>query len=147
MAGPPACSPCSNNWIGRSTGAEIVFKLEGREGEIKVFSTRADTVFGVTFMTLAPEHPLVESLIAGRENEAEIRAFIERTRNMDRLDRQSETLEKDGVFTGAYCLNPFTGDRIPIWLGNFVLADYGTGAVMAVPAHDQRDFDFARKLH
>ena len=135
-----------HNWIGRSTGAEIVFKLEGREGEIKVFSTRADTVFGVTFMTLAPEHPLVESLIAGRENEAEIRAFIERTRNMDRLDRQSETLEKDGVFTGAYCLNPFTGDRIPIWLGNFVLADYGTGAVMAVPAHDQRDFDFARKF-
>ena len=135
-----------HNWIGRSTGAEIVFKLEGREGEIKVFSTRADTVFGVTFMTLAPEHPLVESLIAGRENEAEIRAFIERTRNMDRLDRQSETLEKDGVFTGAYCLNPFTCDRIPIWLGNFVLADYGTGAVMAVPAHDQRDFDFARKF-
>ena len=135
-----------HNWIGRSTGAEIVFKLEGREGEIKVFSTRADTVFGVTFMTLAPEHPLVESLIAGRENEAEIRAFIERTRNMDRLDRQSETLEKDGVFTGAYCLNPFTGDRIPIWLGNFVLADYGTGAVMAVPAHDQRDFDFAHKF-
>ncbi|WP_418764610.1 leucine--tRNA ligase [Mailhella sp.] len=135
-----------HNWIGRSTGAEIVFPLEGREGEIKVFSTRADTVFGVTFMTLAPEHPLVESLIAGRENEAEIRAFIERTRNMDRLDRQSETLEKDGVFTGAYCLNPFTGDRIPIWLGNFVLADYGTGAVMAVPAHDQRDFDFARKF-
>ena len=111
-----------------------------------MFSTRADTLFGVTFMTLAPEHPLVESLIAGCENEAEIRAFIERTRNMDRLDRQSETLEKDGVFTGAYCLNPFTGDRIPIWLGNFVLADYGTGAVMAVPAHDQRDFDFARKF-
>ena len=134
------------NWIGKSVGAEIVFPLEGREDEIKVFSTRPDTVFGVTFMTLAPEHPLVESLIAGRENEAEIRAFIERTRNMDRLDRQSDTLEKDGVFTGAYCLNPFTGRRIPIWLGNFVLAEYGTGAVMAVPAHDQRDFDFARKF-
>ena len=135
-----------HNWIGRSTGAEIVFKLEDRDEVIKVFSTRADTLFGVTFMTLAPEHPLVESLIAGRENEAEIRAFIERTRNMDRLDRQSETLEKDGVFTGAYCINPFTGDRVPIWLGNFVLADYGTGAVMAVPAHDQRDFDFARRF-
>ncbi len=135
-----------HNWIGRSVGAEIVFKLADGEGEIKVFSTRADTLFGVTFMTLAPEHPLVESLIAGRRNEAEIRAFIERTRNMDRLDRQSETLEKDGVFTGAYCINPFTGDRIPIWLGNFVLADYGTGAVMAVPAHDQRDFDFARRF-
>lgn len=135
-----------HNWIGRSTGAEILFKLEGREESIKVFTTRADTLFGVTFMTLAPEHPLVESLIAGRENEPEIRAFIERTRNMDRLDRQSENLEKDGVFTGAYCINPFTGDRVPIWLGNFVLADYGTGAVMAVPAHDQRDFDFARRF-
>lgn len=135
-----------HNWIGRSTGAEIAFRIEGREEDIKVFSTRADTLFGVTFMTLAPEHPLVESLIAGRGNEPEIRAFIERTRNMDRLDRQSETLEKDGVFTGAYCINPFTGDRIPIWLGNFVLADYGTGAVMAVPAHDQRDFDFARRF-
>ena len=134
------------NWIGKSEGAEIVFPLDGREGEIRVFSTRPDTVFGVTFMTLAPEHPLVESLIAGRENEGEIRAFIERTRNMDRLDRQSDALEKDGVFTGAYCLNPFTGRRIPIWLGNFVLAEYGTGAVMAVPAHDQRDFDFARKF-
>lgn len=134
------------NWIGKSTGAEIVFPLDGRDGEIKVFSTRPDTVFGVTFMTLAPEHPLVDSLIKGRENEKEIRAFIEKTRNMDRLDRQSEALEKDGVFTGAYCLNPFTGRRIPIWLGNFVLADYGTGAVMAVPAHDQRDFDFARKF-
>lgn len=135
-----------HNWIGRSTGAEIIFRLEGREDVIKVFTTRADTLFGVTFMTLAPEHPLVESLIAGRENEAAIRAFIERIRNMDRLDRQSENLEKDGVFTGAYCINPLTGDRVPIWLGNFVLADYGTGAVMAVPAHDQRDFDFARRF-
>lgn len=134
------------NWIGKSVGAEIVFPLEGREGEIRVFSTRPDTVFGVTFMTLAPEHPLVESLIAGKPDEPAIRAFIDRTRSMDRLDRQSDTVEKDGVFTGAYCLNPFTGDRIPIWLGNFVLADYGTGAVMAVPAHDQRDFDFARKF-
>ncbi len=134
------------NWIGKSVGAEIVFPLEGREGEVRVFSTRPDTVFGVTFMTLAPEHPLVESLIVGRPNEAEIRAFIEKTRNMDRLDRQSDLLEKNGVFTGAYCLHPFTGDRIPIWLGNFVLAEYGTGAVMAVPAHDQRDFDFARKF-
>ena len=135
-----------NNWIGRSTGAEIAFKLEGDDSvEIRVFSTRADTLFGVTFMTLAPEHPLVEQLIAGRENEEEIRAFIEKTRNMDRLDRQSETLEKEGVFTGAYCINPFTGDRVPVWLGNFVLAEYGTGAVMAVPAHDQRDFEFAKK--
>lgn len=139
------------NWIGKSTGAEIVFPLEdsGRDGAagegITVFTTRPDTVFGVTFMTLAPEHPLVESLIAGKPGEAEARAFIERTRNMDRLDRQSDTLEKEGVFTGSYCLHPFTGRRIPIWIGNFVLAGYGTGAVMAVPAHDQRDFDFSAK--
>ena len=96
------------NWIGRSEGAEMRFKIKGSDVEMNIFTTRADTVFGVTFMTLAPEHPLVESLIAGRENEGEIRAFIERTRNMDRLDRQSETLEKDGVFTGAYCTNPVT---------------------------------------
>lgn len=138
------------NWIGKSTGAEIIFPLEKSEGGkagagITVFTTRPDTVFGVTFMTLAPEHPLVEELIAGKENEAAVRAFIERTRNMDRLDRQSESLEKEGVFTGSYCLHPFTGKRIPIWIGNFVLADYGTGAVMAVPAHDQRDFDFSAK--
>ena len=133
------------NWIGKSVGAEITFPLESGEGDIKVFTTRPDTVFGVTFMTLAPEHPLVESLISGKPNEAEARAFIERTHNMDRIDRQSDSLEKEGVFTGSYCLNPFTGRQVPIWLGNFVLAEYGTGAVMAVPAHDQRDFDFSKK--
>ena len=133
------------NWIGKSVGAEITFPLESGEGDIKVFTTRPDTVFGVTFMTLAPEHPLVESLISGKPNEAEARAFIERTHNMDRIDRQSDSLEKEGVFTGSYCLNPFTGRQVPIWLGNFVLAEYGTGAVMAVPCGDQRDFEFARK--
>ncbi len=135
-----------NNWIGRSTGAEIEFALEGREGSVKVFTTRADTLYGVTFLTLAPEHPLTESLIAGKPGEAQIRQFIERTRKMDRLVRQSDLLEKEGVFTGSYCIHPLTGERIPIWLGNFVLAEYGTGAVMAVPAHDQRDFEFARKF-
>lgn len=136
------------NWIGKSTGAAISFGLEksiaGVRG-IDVFTTRPDTVFGVTFMTLAPEHPLVEKLIEGYEKAGDVRAFVERIRNMDRLDRQSDTLEKEGIFTGAYALHPFTGQRVPLWLGNFVLADYGTGAVMGVPAHDQRDFDFARK--
>ncbi len=154
-AWPDRVLAMQNNWIGKSIGAEVAFPLDGalvNEGttdnaddEIRVFTTRPDTLFGVTFMTLAPEHPLVETLIKGKENEAESRAFIERIRNMDRMARQSDTLEKEGVFTGAYCLNPFTGDQIPIWLGNFVLAEYGTGAVMAVPAHDQRDFDFAKK--
>ncbi len=136
------------NWIGKSTGAAISFGLEkaikGVEG-IDVFTTRPDTVFGVTFMTLAPEHPLVEKLIEGYPKAEEVRAFVERIRNMDRLDRQSDAVEKEGIFTGAYAIHPFTGQRVPLWLGNFVLADYGTGAVMGVPAHDQRDFEFARK--
>ena len=96
-------------------------------------------------MTLAPEHPLVEKLIEGYDKADEVRAFVERIRNMDRIDRQSDSLEKEGIFTGAYAVHPFTGQRVPLWLGNFVLADYGTGAVMGVPAHDQRDFEFARK--
>lgn len=136
------------NWIGRSTGALVTFPLEspvaGVTG-IEVFTTRPDTLFGVTFMTIAPEHALVEPLIKDYEKAGDVRAFVTRIRNMDRLDRQAETLEKEGVFTGAYTLHPFTGERVPLWLGNFVLADYGTGAVMGVPAHDQRDFDFARK--
>lgn len=136
------------NWIGKSTGAAITFGLEKNVEGVKgidVFTTRPDTVFGVTFMTLAPEHPLVEHLIEGYEKADEVRAFVERIRNMDRLDRQSDLLEKEGIFTGAYALHPFTGQRVPLWLGNFVLADYGTGAVMGVPAHDQRDFEFAHK--
>lgn len=133
------------NWIGKSRGAAVKFGLSDMEGELEVFTTRPDTLYGVTFITLAPEHPIVEKLIAGYEKADEARAFVERIRNMDRLDRQSETLEKEGFFTGAYASHPLTGERIPIWLGNFVLADYGTGAVMGVPCSDQRDLDFARK--
>ena len=136
------------NWIGKSHGAAVTFPLaepsEGAES-IEVFTTRPDTLFGVTFMTLAPEHPLVEKLIAANPDADRVREFITKTRNMDRLDRQSDTLEKEGVFTGSYALHPITGERIPLWLGNFVLAGYGTGADMAVPYADQRDFDFARK--
>ncbi|MBD5553006.1 MAG: leucine--tRNA ligase, partial [Desulfovibrio sp.] len=133
------------NWIGRSEGAKINFCLPGSGQTLPVFTTRPDTLYGATFITLAPEHPLVDDLVKGAPNESEIREFIERIRNMDRLDRQSDALEKEGVFTGAYALHPLTGKKIPIWLGNFVLAEYGTGAVMGVPAHDQRDFEFARK--
>lgn len=133
------------NWIGKSTGAEIRFALDGRDDSITVFTTRPDTIFGATFMSIAPEHPLVEELIDGKPQADDVRAFVERIRNMDRIDRQSDTLEKEGVFTGAYCVNPFTGRKMPIWVANFVLAEYGTGAVMAVPAHDQHDFEFARK--
>lgn len=137
-----------HNWIGKSTGASISFALEkacGAVQDISVFTTRPDTVFGVTFLTLAPEHALVEELISGTPHEAKVRAFIERIHSMDKAERQSDTLEKEGIFTGAYCVHPFTGQRVPLWLGNFVLAEYGTGAVMGVPAHDQRDFEFAHK--
>ena len=136
------------NWIGKSTGAAVRFglpaPLDGVD-HLEVFTTRPDTVFGVTFLTLAPEHPLVEKLIEGYEKADDVRAFVTRIRNMDRLERQSDNLEKEGIFTGAHVIHPFTGQQVPVWLGNFVLADYGTGAVMGVPAHDQRDFEFARK--
>lgn len=137
-----------HNWIGKSEGAEIVFKLEkpvAGKDSISVFTTRPDTLFGVSFVTMAPEHPLVPEIIKGMPNEAEITAFINQVRNMDRIERQSESLEKLGMSTGAYVIHPLTGRKVPIWLGNFVIASYGTGCVMGVPAHDQRDFDFARK--
>ena len=135
------------NWIGRSYGCEIDFEVIGVPGvdKIKVFTTRADTLFGATFMSIAPEHPLVQELIKGRPQEAEVRAFIEKVKRESKIERTAETGEKEGVFTGAYAVNPVTGAEIPVWAANFVLAEYGTGAVMAVPAHDQRDFEFARK--
>jgi leucyl-tRNA synthetase len=131
------------NWIGRSTGAEVDFALEGG-GAIKVFTTRIDTIFGATFMVLAPEHPRVDELMAGTP--AEAREAIGRLRAQDRRARLEGQIEKEGVFTGRHATNPFSGERIPIWIGNFVLMGYGTGAIMAVPAHDQRDFEFARKF-
>lgn len=137
-----------HNWIGKSTGASISFKLEKASSDvdsISVFTTRPDTLYGVTFLTLAPEHALVNSLIAGTPQEAQVRAFVDRIHTMDKQERQSDLLEKEGIFTGAYAIHPMTGKRVPLWLGNFVLAEYGTGAVMGVPAHDQRDFEFARK--
>ncbi|SHI49152.1 leucine--tRNA ligase [Halodesulfovibrio aestuarii] len=133
------------NWIGKSIGAEIQFKVENSEEIIPVFTTRPDTVFGVSFMSLAPEHPMVEKLIEGTEHADDVRAFVKRITNMDRIERTSDNLEKEGIFTGAYCINPVNGAKVPVYVANFVLVDYGTGAVMAVPAHDQRDFEFARK--
>ncbi|MCT4536166.1 leucine--tRNA ligase [Halodesulfovibrio sp.] len=133
------------NWIGKSVGAEIQFKVEDSDEIIPVFTTRPDTVFGVSFMSLAPEHPLVEKLIEGKEQADDVRAFVKRITNMDRIERTSDNLEKEGIFTGAYCINPVNGAKVPVYVANFVLVDYGTGAVMAVPAHDQRDFEFAHK--
>jgi len=133
------------NWIGKSHGAIIHFPLEDIEGHIKVFTTRQDTVFGATFMSLAIEHPLSLELCQGRPEEPKVKEFIEKTKRIQRSDRTSELFEKEGVFTGAYCRNPMTDDRMPVYVANFVLMEYGTGAVMAVPTHDQRDFEFAEK--
>ncbi len=134
-----------NNWIGKSVGAEIVFPLPGSEEGIAVFSTRPDTVFGVSFMSVSAEHPLLETLIKGKEQAGAVRAFAEKLRGLDKNALMDGSLEKEGVFTGSYCKNPFTGEEIPVWVANFVVAGYGTGAVMGVPAHDQRDFEFAAK--
>jgi len=135
------------NWIGKSIGAEIRFPVEGTVTEIPVFTTRQDTVFGATFMCLAPEHPLVTELSKGKQQEKEVNQFIDRMSLQDRSSRAVDTYEKEGVFTGAYCTNPLSGGRMPIFTANFALMEYGTGAVMSVPAHDQRDFEFAKKYN
>ena len=133
------------NWIGKSEGLICDFPVEENDSKITIFTTRPDTIFGVTFMSLAVEHPLVETLIAGTEHEQQVRDFVESTLREKQRMAVDEEMEKHGVFTGAYCTNPFNGERVPIFVANFVLMEYGTGAVMAVPAHDQRDFEFAEK--
>ncbi|MDO9082887.1 MAG: leucine--tRNA ligase [Humidesulfovibrio sp.] len=133
------------NWIGKSVGAQLRFQVKGLDQTIEVFTTRPDTLCGATFMSLAAEHPMVETLIKGRPEAEGVRAFCRDVANMDRIRRGADDLEKEGVFTGAYCVNPLTGQDMPIHVANFVLMGYGTGAVMAVPAHDQRDFEFAKK--
>ncbi len=133
------------NWIGKSEGAEIHFPLARGGESIKVFTTRADTLFGATFMSLAPEHPLALELARSNPQEGEVARFVEYWRAQNRSRGLIEEISKEGVFTGAYCLNPVTGGEMPIYVANFVLMEYGTGAVMAVPAHDQRDFELAQK--
>lgn len=135
------------NWIGKSEGAEILFPLENGNETIKVFTTRPDTIFGATFMSLAPEHPLALKLSQGTAQAEAVRQFIEKMKQVDLAKRAALDTEKEGVFTGAYCLNPLTNRRMPIFVANFVLMEYGTGAVMAVPTHDQRDFEFAKKYN
>ncbi len=133
------------NWIGKSHGAIIRFPIVGADEVIEVYTTRQDTVFGSTFLCFAPEHPMLGDLIKGMPQEREVHDFIERTLKVDSYIRTADFTLKEGVFTGRYCLNPVTEEKIPIYVANFVLFDYGTGAVMAVPTHDQRDFEFARK--
>ncbi len=135
------------NWIGKSIGAEIEFRVAGRQSTLRIFTTRPDTIFGATFMSLAPEHPLVTELSKNTDREAEITTFIQRTAAARRQLKPGEEARIEGIFTGGFCLNPFTGAELPIYAANFVLMEYGTGAVMAVPAHDQRDFEFARQYN
>ena len=140
---PQPLKDSQTNWIGRSEGAEVEFEVEGHTEKIKVFTTRPDTLYGVSFMTLAPEHPWVEKFTT-QEQKKEVEAYIEATAKRSERDRMSDVKTISGAFTGGFALHPFTGERIPIWIGDYVLASYGTGAVMAVPCGDQRDFDFAR---
>jgi len=145
---PERVKVMQQNWIGRSEGAEIVFSIKEFPGEeIRTFTTRPDTLFGVTSMVLAPEHPLVRKLVEGTDREEEVIAFISSMRRISEIDRTAEEAPKIGLFTGRHVINPVNGEEVPILVGNYVLMAYGTGAVMGVPAHDQRDFDFARKHH
>ena len=133
------------DWLGRSEGCEIKFQLSHSDEKIEVFTTRPDTLFGVTFVTLAPEHPLAEELVKGTEFESDWRELFIETSAMSEFDRIKNLGAKKGVPTGKYAVHPLTGEKIPVWIGNFVIASYGTGAVMAVPGHDQRDFEFAKQ--
>jgi leucyl-tRNA synthetase len=134
------------NWIGRSEGAEIFFRVEALNDPVPVFTTRPDTLYGATFLALAPEHPAVGKLAERSPRRAELAEFIDRVRHESRLEREAETGEKKGLDTGFVAHNPATREAIPVWLANFVLPEYGTGAIMGVPAHDQRDFEFARRF-
>lgn len=143
---PEKVRTMQRNWIGRSVGARVVFPLAEEEGEgIDIFTTRLDTIYGATFMVLAPEHGRVRGWMDDPTHGPELARFAEEMRRQDRAVRTAEDVEKRGVFTGRYAVNPFTREKVPIWVANFVLMEYGTGAIMAVPAHDERDFDFARK--
>ena len=133
------------NWIGRSEGVSFRLDIEDSGETMEVFTTRIDTIYGVTFMVLAPEHPLVHELVEGTEYEQSVMEFVKKTMREDDTVRSAADTEKHGVFTGRYAIHPLTGERVPIWVANYVLMGYGTGAIMAVPAHDQRDFEFARK--
>jgi len=142
---PEKVTTMQKNWIGKSIGARISFPVEGSDEDIPVFTTRQDTVFGATFMCLAPEHPLVLKLSRGTDQEKKVLEFVERISLQDRSSKSIDNYEKEGVYTGAWCINPLNGKRMPVYTANFALMEYGTGAVMSVPAHDQRDFDFAKK--
>ena len=135
------------NWIGRSEGAMVSFQIQGFDEKIEVFTTRPDTIYGVSSMVLAPEHPLVPKLVEGTEYEEPVKEFRKRMEHLSEISRTSTEAEKEGLFIGRYVINPMNGKEVPLFIANYVLMDYGTGAVMGVPAHDQRDFEFATKYN
>lgn len=143
---PEAIKLMQRNWIGRSEGAEVDFAVDGSEEVIRVYTTRPDTLFGATYMVLAPEHELVAQ-ITTRQQRAAVQSYVEEAKRKSDLDRTADTKEKTGVFTGAYAINPVNNEKIPIWVADYVLMGYGTGAIMAVPAHDTRDYEFAQKFN
>ncbi len=132
------------NWIGKSTGAQVTFEIEGFDKGLDIYTTRPDTLYGVTYMVLAPEHPFLKELVKGSQYEEAVMAYVDKVQHLSDIERTSTTKEKTGEFTGRYCINPLNGKRVPIFISDYVLMDYGTGAIMAVPSHDQRDFDFAK---
>ena len=144
---PEKTMTMQRNWIGRSEGAEIRFftEIDGKREEIPVFTTRPDTIYGVTFFVLAPEHPWVEK-ITTPEHKAEVDAYVDQAQHMTEIERMSTEKDKTGVFTGGYVTNPVSGEQVPVWIADYVLMGYGSGAIMGVPGHDQRDFEFARKF-
>jgi len=143
---PSKVKVMQKNWIGKSIGAEIDFPIADTDKLLKVFTTRADTLFGVTYMVMAPEHPYVMELVKGTEYEAPVLEYLDKVQHMNDIERTSTTNEKTGVFIGHYAVNPVNGKKVPIYISDYVLMGYGTGAIMAVPAHDQRDFEFAKKF-
>ena len=142
---PDRVKAMQRNWIGRSEGTQFAFYVPKIDKSFEVYTTRVDTLFGISYVVLAPEHPYVKELIQDASNKAELEAFIETLRNQSDIERTSTEAEKVGMFTGSYATHPITGKEVPIWIANYVLADYGTGAVMGVPAHDERDYAFAKK--
>ena len=143
---PDKVKAMQKNWIGRSEGAEVTFRIDGSDKDLVVYTTRPDTLFGVTYMVLAPEHPYVSELTAGTEYETAVNAYVDECAHKSELERTSLTKDKTGEFIGAYAINPVNGRKVPIYISDYVMMDYGTGAIMAVPAHDQRDFEFAQKF-
>ncbi|UCD15298.1 MAG: leucine--tRNA ligase, partial [Candidatus Omnitrophota bacterium] len=142
---PDRVKSMQQNWIGKSWGVSINFALEGEKDKIECFTTRVDTIFGATFLALNWQHPVLEKILKDAPNKEEIKVFIEKLRNQPISVRLADNFEKEGIFTGKYAVNPMTGRKIPIWIANYILTEYGSGAIMCVPAHDRRDFEFAKK--